>query len=100
MNLSNNNHNLTLINSNVTVNDNPQSPSYPALPFLSRSINPGEGGSPFSVPVKWYGRPLGARYPSPFSPKDQYQLTTSLDDESVKLTVGFNTSVGFGSDKK
>ena len=86
LNLSNNNHNLTLINSNVTVNDNPQSPSYPALPFLSRSINPGEGGSPFSVPVKWYGRPLGARYPSPFSPKDitqkhlSYSYLTSYND--------------------
>ena len=74
LNLSNNNHNLTLINSNVLVNDNPQSPSYPALPFLSRSINPGEGGSPFSVPVKWYGRPLGARYSSPISPKDIAQM--------------------------
>ena len=74
LNLTNNNHNLTFINSNVLVTDNPQSPSYPALPFLSRSINPGEGGSPFSVPVKWYGRPLGARYPSPFSPKDIAQM--------------------------
>ena len=48
----------------MKVNDNPQSPSYPALPFLSRSILPGEGGSPFNVPVVWYGRPLGAEYKS------------------------------------
>ncbi len=62
--------NFTFISSNVKVNDNPQSPSYPALPFLSRSILPGEGGSPFNVPVVWYGRPLGAEYESPYSPKD------------------------------
>ena len=62
--------NFTFISSNVKVNDNPQSPSYPALPFLSRSIMPGEGGSPFNVPVVWYGRPLGAEYKSPYSPKD------------------------------
>ncbi len=62
--------NFTFISSNVKVNDNPQSPSYPALPFLSRSILPGEGGSPFNVPVVWYGRPLGAEYKSPHSPKD------------------------------
>ncbi len=62
--------NFTFISSNVKVNDNPQSPSYPALPFLSRSILPGEGGSPFNVPVVWYGRPLGAEYKSSYSPKD------------------------------
>ena len=93
LNLSNNNHNLTFLNSNVSVNDNPQSPSYPALPFLSRSINPGEGGSPFSVPVKWYGRPLGARYPSPFSPKDiaqmhlNYTYLTTLNDFDLDFSL-------------
>tara|TARA_Y100000768_G_scaffold381077_1_gene359185 strand:- start:752 stop:3316 length:2565 start_codon:yes stop_codon:yes gene_type:complete len=93
LNLSNNNHNLTFLNSNVLVNDNPQSPSYPALPFLSRSINPGEGGSPFSVPVKWYGRPLGARYPSPFSPKDiaqmhlNYTYLTTLNDFDLDFSL-------------
>ena len=92
-NLANNNHNLTLINSNVSVNDNPQSPSYPALPFLSRSINPGEGGSPFNVPVKWYGRPLGARYASPISPKDisqfhlSYSYFISLNDFDVDFSL-------------
>ena len=47
------NHDINFITSNVKVNDNPQSPSYPALPFLSRSLQPGEGGSPFNVPVIW-----------------------------------------------
>ena len=58
-------HKLHLITSRVQVNDNPQSPSYPALPFLSREIEPGEGGSPFNVPVVWYGRPLGSEFKSP-----------------------------------
>ena len=75
--------NFTYISSNVKVNDNPQSPSYPALPFLSRSILPGEGGSPFNVPVVWYGRPLGAEYESPSSPKDidqkHFGVTTYFD---------------------
>ena len=61
--LSNKNHDISLIFSNVKVNDNPQSPSYPALPFLARDIESGVGGSPFNVPVRWYGRPLGGRYP-------------------------------------
>ena len=70
LNLNSFQHSLLLIASNVKVIDNPQSPSYPALPFLSREIMPGVGGSPFNVPVRWLGRPLGGRYPSPFSPKD------------------------------
>ena len=75
--------NFTFISSNVEVNDNPQSPSYPALPFLSRSILPGEGGSPFNVPVVWYGRPLGAEYESPSSPKD-------IDQKHFGVTAYFD----------
>ena len=73
-------HKLHLITSRVQVNDNPQSPSYPALPFLSREIEPGEGGSPFNVPVVWYGRPLGSEFKSPKSPKDieQFNFNYSL----------------------
>ncbi|MFL2709882.1 MAG: TonB-dependent receptor domain-containing protein [Gammaproteobacteria bacterium] len=73
-------HNLHFISSKVDVNDNPQSPSYPALPFLSRNIEPGDGGSPFNVPVVWYGRPLGSEFKSPFSPKEieQFNLNYSL----------------------
>ena len=67
-------HDFHLISSKVKVNDNPQSPSYPALPFLSRNIEPGEGGSPFNVPVVWYGRPLGSEFKSPHSPKDIEQF--------------------------
>ena len=96
LSLSNNNHDLTLLTSSVQVNDNPQSPSYPALPFLSREINPGEGGSPFNVPVRWLGRPLGAQYPSPLSPKDisQYHLSYSyyLALDSFDIDVSLTTS--------
>ena len=62
------------------MNDNPQSPSYPALSFMSRYIDPDHGGSPFNVPVTWFGRPLGSAFPSPYSPKDikQYHVSNAL----------------------
>ena len=71
---------LTFMSSNINVNDNPQSPSYPALPFLSRLIQPDEGGNPFNVAVKWFGRPLGSEVASPNSPKDikQYHLSQTI----------------------
>ena len=90
--LENYNFELTYIYSKVNVNDNPQSPSYPALPFLSRKIQPGEGGSPFNVPVTWYGRPLGSEYISPKSPKDieQYHLS-----QKIFSNIGKSTEVEF-----
>ncbi len=68
---------LKAMAANIDVNDNPQSPSYPALSFMSKKILAGQGGSPFNVPVIWYGRPLGSAFPSPLSPKDidQYHLS-------------------------
>ena len=59
--------NLDVLVSEIEVWDNPQSPSYPALSFLSIAnlIQPGTGGSPFDQPVMWYGRPLGSEAPSP-----------------------------------
>ena len=71
---------LTLISAIVNINDNPQSPSYPALPFLGRKIQPKEGGSPFNVPVTWYGRPLGSEVISPKSPKEikQYHFSQTI----------------------
>jgi iron complex outermembrane receptor protein len=74
-------HNFHFISSKVEVNDNPQSPSYPALPFLSRNIEPGEGGSPFNVPVVWYGRPLGSAFDSPLAPRE---------NESTRVSMGFD----------
>lgn len=90
---SNEIHNISLITSNIRVIDNPQSPSYPALPYLSRLIEPGEGSSPFNVPVRWYGRPLGSQYRSPFSPKDisqyhfNYTFFTAVDGYDFELSL-------------
>ena len=61
------------------VKDNPQSPSYPALTFPT--ILPGTAGSPFNVPVRWYGRPLGAEAPSPLAPRESDTLRASLQLE-------------------
>ena len=88
---------ITFISSNVDVNDNPQSPSYPALPFLRRKIQPNEGGSPFNVPVTWYGRPLGSEYASPFSPKDIKQFNVNQRiifnvNESTNLELSITQS--------
>ena len=47
--------NSSLILSRVEVNDNPQSPSYPALPFLGRPIQASQAGNPFGVPVRGFG---------------------------------------------
>ncbi|MDA9174022.1 TonB-dependent receptor [Gammaproteobacteria bacterium] len=81
---------ITLIGSAVKVNDNPQSPSYPALPFLSRKIQPNQGGSPFNVPITWRGRPLGSEFDSPFSPKDIKQFNLS---QSINTSINENTEV-------
>lgn len=94
--LGNEIHSLTFMTSNVRVIDNPQSPSYPALPYLTRLIQPGEGSSPFNVPVKWRGRPLGSQFPSPLSPKDiaQYHFNYSFKTilRSTDLEFSFTTS--------
>ena len=70
---------------NVEVLDNPQSPSYPALAYLSasRAIRPDQAGNPFGVPILWLGRPLGSSYPSPKAPRDnkQYRIAFALDGE-------------------
>ena len=85
---------LTAIKSSIDVNDNPQSPSYPALSFMSRNIDPGQGGSPFNVPITWYGRPLGSAFPSPISPKeiDQYHISNMIifnlnDATNIELSI-------------
>lgn len=66
------NASLDYLKSEAKVYDNPQSPSYPALSYLSPSnaILPGTGGNPFGVPVLWIGRPLASAFPSPFAPRD------------------------------
>jgi len=85
-------YSMTFLVAAVDVNDNPQSPSYPALSYLSKEILPGQGGSPFNVPVIWYGRPLGSAFPSPSSPKaiSQYHFSNSL---MFDLSEGSNFEV-------
>ena len=55
------NFEIDYLSSTVDVNDNPQSPSYPALSYLTlpNIIMPGASGSPFSYPVLFRGRVLG-----------------------------------------
>ena len=63
---------LDYLSADTKVYDNPQSPSYPALSYLSpaNAIAPGKGGNPFGVPVLWIGRPLASAFPSPFAPRE------------------------------
>lgn len=61
-----------LMQSKVDVNDNPQSPSYPALSYLTLAniVMPGVAGNPFDYPVLFRGRALGSSYPSPNAPRE------------------------------
>ena len=97
--------NSTLIYSSVDVNDNPQSPSYPALPFLSRPIEADQAGNPFGVQVTWYGRPLGSEFASPHSPKDisQYHLSNEFIfelDASSTLEISLTNSMHSNDHKR
>ena len=75
------NMSVDYINSVVDVNDNPQSPSYPALSFASPAnlIMPGQAGSPFLLPVMWLGRPLGSSFDSPHAPREIEDTRFSLN---------------------
>ena len=73
----------------VNVNDNPQSPSYPALSYLAKPIMPGMAGSPFTTPVLWIGRALGSAFPSPLAPREY---------ENSRVSLGFNGSFDNGMD--
>ena len=63
---------LDYLKAETDVFDNPQSPSYPALSYLSPAlaIAPGKGGNTFGVPALWLGRPLASAFPSPFAPRE------------------------------
>ena len=80
-----------LMYASTNVNDNPQSPSYPALSYLSPSnlIMPGVAGNPFGVPVMWLGRPLGSSYPSPLAPREI---------ETLRLSIGISGQLNNGFD--
>ena len=62
---------IDYLNSSIDVNDNFQSPSYPALSYASTAnlVMPGTGGSPFSFPVMYIGRALGSAFDSPPAPR-------------------------------
>ena len=78
------------------MNDNPQSPSYPALSYLSpsKAILPGQAGNPFGVPVLWLGRPLGSAFPSPNAPREIEvdRLSMSFSGE---YNNGFNWDLSY-----
>jgi iron complex outermembrane receptor protein len=82
---------LDILNSQTNVYDNPQSPSYPALSYLSTSnlIMPGKGGNPFGVPLMWLGRALGSAFPSPNAPREI---------ETDRVSAGFTGTFENGND--
>jgi iron complex outermembrane receptor protein len=83
------NFELDIMQTNISVNDNPQSPSYPALSYLGRPIMPGKGGSPFSAPILWLGRALGSAFPSPDAPREY---------ENSRVSLGLNGTLSNGFD--
>jgi len=82
---------IDYLSSTVDVNDNPQSPSYPALSYLTlpNIILPGTSGSPFSYPVLFRGRVLGSASPSKNAPRA---------NENERLSVSLNGSLDNGFD--
>ena len=83
------NFELDIMQTDISVNDNPQSPSYPALSYLGRPIMPGKGGSPFSAPILWLGRALGSAFPSPDAPREY---------ENSRVSLGLNGTLSNGFD--
>ena len=86
---------IDYLSADTKVYDNPQSPSYPALSYLSPSnaILPGKGGNPFGVPVLWLGRPLASAFPSPFAPRD-----IEMDRASFGLSGTFENGFDWNFD--
>ena len=96
---------LDYLKADTKVYDNPQSPSYPALSYLSpaNAIAPGKGGNPFGVPALWLGRPLASAFPSPFAPREvemervSFGLSGTLDngfDWDLHMTRSAEDSYG------
>ena len=85
--------NMNYTMTEIDVNDNPQSPSYPALSYTvpSRAILPGQAGNPFGVPVLWLGRPLGSAFPSPFA-------TREIENDRFALSLSGQYNNGFSWD--
>lgn len=85
--------NAELMWANVEVLDNPQSPSYPALSYLTKPIAAGQAGNPFGVATLWLGRPLGSAFPSPNAPRDNEHLRVSLELDGDIGDYHFNTAL-------
>ena len=83
------NFELDIMQTDISVNDNPQSPSYPALSYLGRPVMPGKAGSPFSAPILWLGRALGSAFPSPNAPREY---------ENSRVSLGLNGTLSNGFD--
>ena len=83
------NFELDIMQTDISVNDNPQSPSYPALSYLGKPVMPGKAGSPFSAPILWLGRALGSAFPSPNAPRDY---------ENSRVSLGLNGTLSNGFD--
>ena len=83
------NFELDIMQTDISVNDNPQSPSYPALSYLGKPVMPGKAGSPFSAPILWLGRALGSAFPSPNAPREY---------ENSRVSLGLNGTLSNGFD--
>ena len=81
------------LTSKIDVNDNFQSPSYPALSLATPGniIMPGQGGSPFAFPVMFLGRALGSAFDSPPAPR-------SLEAQRLSLGLSGELDNGFDMD--
>ncbi|MEH6558223.1 MAG: TonB-dependent receptor [Oceanicoccus sp.] len=86
----------------VEVNDNPQSPSYPALSYLTRPIGATEAGNPFGTTILWLGRPLGSAFPSPFAPRENehfrvaFEFTGEIGDYNYNTALTHSAYEGYG----
>jgi len=77
----------------IEVNDNPQSPSYPALSYLTRPISPTEAGNPFGTTVLWLGRPLGSSFASPLAPRENENFRVAFEFTGKMGEYNFNTAL-------
>ena len=90
------NFEVDYLTSSIDVNDNFQSPSYPALSFATpaNAVIPGKGGSPFPFAVMFLGRALGSAFDSPAAPRSLESERLSLG-LTGKLNNGFDFSVDY-----
>lgn len=77
----------------VEVLDNPQSPSYPALSYLTRPISSTEANNPFGTTIVWAGRPLGSAFPSPFAPRENEHFRVAFELDGDLGDYHFNTAL-------